>query len=341
MSAPAQPDAQAIRCDAQWHFHDLDPEQRTANLLQLSEADYRQLSFLDQRAEPFASAHAEVSLQDLEQALTEAESASASAHFIFHHGHCGSTLLSRALAATNKVLPIREPLTLRRLAGPVGPSNLLKLAVKAHSRSFHPGQVSVVKATSICNSLIQPILADNLNSRAIMIYVPLESFLAGMLGKQTPALDLQGHAAHRLAEWNRISGTPELIPEHLSEAQLAVLAWLTSMNLMLNAAEAFPASTLLLNFEDLLAKPEASLSEGASLIGLEAQLDTILAAWPDISTGYSKKPDEPYSAFNRRKTLQRGRMLRSDEIQQGLRWAKKLISATDSSSALPGLLQTH
>ncbi|HMB61153.1 MAG TPA: hypothetical protein VKN35_14670, partial [Xanthomonadales bacterium] len=98
MSAPTQPDAQAIRCDAQWHLHDLDPEQRTAKLLQLSEADYRQLSFLDQRAEPFASARAELSLQDLEQALAEAESASATAHFIFHHGHCGSTLLSRALA---------------------------------------------------------------------------------------------------------------------------------------------------------------------------------------------------------------------------------------------------
>ena len=36
--------------------------------------------------------------------------------FIFHIGHCGSTLLSRALDASLRTLPLREPLTLRRLA---------------------------------------------------------------------------------------------------------------------------------------------------------------------------------------------------------------------------------
>ncbi|MGH6631339.1 MAG: hypothetical protein ACREB3_16555, partial [Burkholderiales bacterium] len=91
--------------------------------------------------------------------------------FIFHLGHCGSTLLSRALSASPNVLPVREPLTLRRLAADAGSIHLLPLAIAAHARVFHPGQVAVIKATSTCNSLIEPLLAADENSRAILMMV--------------------------------------------------------------------------------------------------------------------------------------------------------------------------
>jgi hypothetical protein len=105
-----------------------------------------------------------------------------------------------------------------------------------------------------------------------------------------------------------------------------VLAWLTSMNLMLAASHELPNRTRLLNFEKLLIQPESSLEESARFFGLDHERQIILDAWPDISTGYSKQPDEPYSAFNRRRTLQRGRLLRGDEIRSALAWARELVS---------------
>ena len=136
MGDSIQADAESIRSSALWHFHDFNTELGTASLLQLTEAVYRQASFLDQRVEPLASARIDVRLSDLETTLAAPGSdegmVSPSANFIFHHGHCGSTLLSRALAATDRVLPLREPLTLRRLASNSNPEGLLQLAVAAH-----------------------------------------------------------------------------------------------------------------------------------------------------------------------------------------------------------------
>ena len=312
-----------------WHLYDFNHALQQATLLQLGESDYRAASFLDQRVEALAKQRRELPLHDLQDALgVEARPA----RCIFHLGHCGSTLLSRALAASPNVLPLREPLTLRRLASDPAARHLLPLVLAAHTRVFHPAQVAMIKASSVCNQLIEPVLRHHPDSRAILLYVPLETYLAGMLGKFTSPVDLSAQAKSKLADWQAIPGTAPLFVEDLDTTQLAVLAWLTSMYFLLAAIDSFPRQALLLDFEMLLADAEASLVHCASFmgLGLELQRETavILAAWPEISTSYSKQPDLPYSAFNRRKTLQRGRSTRGDDIERGLSWARSLVSAT-------------
>ncbi|HKX56835.1 MAG TPA: hypothetical protein VJN01_12050, partial [Xanthomonadales bacterium] len=251
-------------------------------------------------------------------------------------GHCGSTLLSRALAATKTVLPVREPLTLRQLSKLQGElpadewMHYLHLALAAHSRIFRPGQSSMIKATSTCNALIQPIMELLPDSRMLLLYLRLENFLAGMLGKQTPAQDLSGHAAARLQEWRAITGQALAMPHReLSESQLAVLSWLTGMARLLQAREQNGGQNsgqcLLLDFDEFLAAPETGLAQLTGFFRLEDSSREILQAWPEISLGYSKQPDLPYSAFNRSRTLARGRMQRGEEIRQGLDWAAGLI----------------
>ena len=173
-------------------------------------------------------------------------------------------------------------------------------------------------------------LADNAckHARAILMYVPLECFLAGMLGKQSPGLDLKGHAPSRLSDWNRIEKAPPLQLQQLGEPQLAVLAWLTCVNLMLAAVVDFPGRARMFNFEEWLDQPESGLQDCTQFFGIDSESQSVLSAWPDISTGYSKKPDEPYSAFNRRRTLQRGRHLRGEEIHNALAWARQLVEQT-------------
>lgn len=347
--------------DAAWHLYALEPAPQPTFLamplashwLHLSEAQFRTASFLDQRLLTPAGQQTEpqtctLPLAEL-QGLIDYQSNSQrppEAHLIFHIGHCGSTLISRALAASPAVLPLREPLSLRQLAV-VQPeqrdetwNKSLLMALAAHSRVFHPGQVSMIKATSTCNGLIQPMMQLAPQSKSLLLYLPLESYLAGMLGKQTPALDLQGHTTARLDEWRSLTGNPlqRAEGEEFTEAQLAILAWLTSMTRLLQAQAQHSDRCLLLDFENFLADPATSLEHLIEFFSLAESSAEILEAWPNISVGYSKQPDQPYSAFNRSKTLMRGRTQRAADIRAGLDWAKELIRQNPVFQACEGFL---
>jgi len=323
--------------NAAWHLYALEPETQSSQWLQLSEAQFRAASFLDQRLLMPIGGHAAATPYSLPlEKLSELAIAQAvpQAHFIFHIGHCGSTLISRALAATTEVLPIREPLSFRQLAARLPATaneewaRMLDLALAAHSRVFRPEQVSMIKATSTCNNLILPLMQRTPRSRSLLLFVPLETYLAGMLGKLSPAQDLRGHAATRLVDWRRMTGTSLQIAEitEFSEVQLAVISWLSCMARLLQALEHNADRCLLLDFEAFLAEPENILTELISFFGLTESQSQILEAWPDISIGYSKKPDEPYSAFNRSRTLARGRTQRDADIRAGMTWAEQLLN---------------
>jgi len=316
--------------DAGWHLYQFDFTAGKSEWLPLSEAQFRNASFLDQRLLTVAPSPFAVPLAAL-LSMT-AFSAAAQANFIFHIGHCGSTLLSRALAATTNVLPVREPLALRQLSQLQGelPENewmqYLQFALAAHGRPFHAGQTCMIKATSTCNSLIQPVAELLPRSRMLLLHVRLESFLAGMLGRQEPARDLQGHAATRLREWQTLTGQVLSQPAgNFSESQLAALSWLTSMARLLQASGTNDRQFLLLDFEDFLAAPETGLERLIEFFQLQDSSQEILQAWPEISLAYSKQPEQPYSAFNRTRSLARGRSQRGKDIQLGLDWVRELI----------------
>ncbi len=323
--------------NAMWHLYDFSTQDDAATLVQLEESSYRQAAFLDQRVLPLAHARELLALRALQDGLRDAPRSPPLAACIFHLGHCGSTLLSRALAASPRVLPLREPLTLRQLSAALqnGPASqpspawlgLLEMTLTAHARVFQPGQRAMLKATSTCNSLIAPVLHARPHCPAILMYVRLEDYLAGMLGKLQAPADLRGQLNHRLADWQQLAGAPVLSADALNEPQLAALAWLTGMQHLLGAHQQFGQRTRLLDFEQFLAQPEHYLAELARFTGLEQESTALLTAWPDIATSYSKKTDEPYSAFNRRKTLQRGRSLRADDIRSGLDWASQQTAA--------------
>lgn len=337
-----------IRGSALWHFHDYALPEKSFTLRRVSEPQYRDASFLDQRIESDSTPAFRYGLEHLEKLFPAPAVPRRPTMFIFHIGHCGSTLLSRALGASETTLPVREPLTLRHLAeelrsqqagGDPGAWNArLFTVLQGLSRSFRPGQVPVVKATSVCNNLLLPVLRENSQPRAVLMHVTLEAWLAGMLGKQQEPLDLRGHAAARLRDWTRLGGAPPIDPDERDPAKLAVLAWLTGMHFFTEAQSRLPERVLLLDFEDFLRRPAAGLAAVGDFFGLGEATETIIRAWPRVSSGYSKKPDHPYTAANREQILERGRKLRQAEIRSGLDWAEKLLAATPALQALRAFL---
>ena len=190
--------------------------------------------------------------------------------------------------------------------------------------------MSVVKATSTCNNLAPAILSAQSGARAIGMYVRLESYLAGMLGKLESPRDLRGHLATRHADWKRLQSDARLETLALSEAQCAVLAWLTGMHDLLQVTRQYSDRFLLLDFETLLESPAETLANCASFLGMSGETTRIQQAWEGVSSNYSKLTNHPYTPADRQRTLDRGRKLRAADIGAGQAWAEEIMAPVQS-----------
>ena len=345
---PIQPASQGEITDSPlWHFHDYDLGHGTFTLMRIEEQLYREASFLDSRIQEYECPSVRYELKHLAGMFPRLEPSRSALGFIFHIGHCGSTLLSRALAVSARTLPLREPLTLRNLSAdereldsPMAFMSrpdwewLLATVLDSFSRRFRPAQLNIVKATSTGNNLIRPILDANPGHRALLLHVSLESYLATMLGKDKQGGDLWGQARTRMRDLQGISADPGFSLHQLSAAQLAVLSWLTSMNFLLAARDRFGERVLMLDFEQLLAEPESHLRSAAAFFGLTEDSDAIAAGFAEVASGYSKRPSRRYTPALREELLRRTRTECGQEISEGMAWGESLMARIPGLAAL-------
>jgi hypothetical protein len=344
---PLQPASQEeISGTPLWHLFNYDLTEQTFSLMRIEEQTYREVSFLDHRMDASKCPMVRYEMRHMGQMFPRLGASRGPMGYIFHIGHCGSTLLSRALSVTEHVLPIREPLSLRALSAdhheldtPMSFltrqqwGDLLSTIVDSMSRRFRPGQMNVIKATSTSNDLIAPILQESGQPRALLLYLPLEGYLATMLGKPREASDLWGQARKRMRDWINIEGSQGFCLHELGEPQLATLSWLTSMNHMLAARDAFGERVMMLDFEDLIADPETTLTRVTSFFDISKQNDSIVEQFPGVSSGYSKRPDKHYTPETRNQILHLTRTEHADAIKTGVQWAQSRLTETPALTA--------
>src|SRR5438128_161048 len=149
-SAPAP---EEIARDATWLAQALDPSAGQVRLVAMDAESYRAASFLDDRL-----LQAPVDAQIVPWPLVEeamSDELRQDARWIFHIGHVGSTLVSRLLGEIDGVLGVREPRLLRDLA--LSPPDVracyIGVVPKLMSRTFAPGEIACVKATSFASEI--------------------------------------------------------------------------------------------------------------------------------------------------------------------------------------------
>lgn len=305
-------------------------------LLELTEADYRAASFLDQRAMTPDRKRHWAGWAELEAATP----ARADAAFIFHIGHVGSTLLARLLGEARDVLAIREPLLLRTLAeialirdrpeSPWPPQLFLprlRTAIAWLSRTFNGGQRALIKATSFADELAGDVL-DHGNRAVFLTVEParyIETILAGEASRQELAL-LSGARLVRLH--TRLGSTPWNLWQ-MPEAVRAAMGWACEMTALGEAAKRAPPDHVLwLDFEAFLADPEHRLLRTAEFIGIELTArDAAALVRGPIMQRYSKAPEHGYSPELRARLLNQTRQDRRAEIHGALDWLDR--AATD------------
>lgn len=297
----------------------------------LTREQYRAASFLDDRV--LAPG---VAGQWISRALVEAALAKGierrPLHFLFHIGHCGSTLLSRLLDDTERVLGLREPLPLRdvaerfdaQAATPAGGGSAnaaLDLLLRLWERGYPETDCVVVKATSSTARLHPQLMAARPESRAAYLGQAAESQLATLLAGSGG--DLAGFAQERRMRLQRLLEAPP--PAVRGPGELAAMSWLTEMLTRRTALTAHGERLLALDFDDFLKDPRAGLERVVRHFGLTVDSERLdlIARGPTLLR-YSKAPDYVYSAGRRAQILARSRIENALQFRAGLRWLERL-----------------
>jgi hypothetical protein len=292
-------------------------------LIRLDEAAYRNASFLDQRL--LGQGYA----QDLcEPAALEAAASRLRmrAHYIFHTGHVGSTLVSRLVGAQPGFFSLREPAVLRTLAlrgeGESGPR--LEAALALLSRTWHPGQRAVVKATSFVSELAAAILAADQDAAAIFMFVDAAAYLRGILAGPNSRAEIRQLGALRRQRLARRLGPGNFHPDPRSEGEWIAMSWLCEMTALGEAADRFGTRVLWVDFDRFLAEPRSQLAAILGALGSRPAPDEVekLVTGP-LMTRYSKAPEFAYDAALRRQVMRSADLEHADEIRNGIGWLQQ------------------
>lgn len=325
--------------------HQLDLIRRGVLFLAFEEAEYRNASFLDERALTPQTQGAWYTLEQVETALERSPGPPRPVHFIFHMGHTGSTLLSRLLDAAGGVLGLREPLPLRTLAETsewLGQSEalvsseefdrLIETFLHLWGRGFGSEVCTIIKATSFTTPVAGHLLAAAPSARAVCLTLKPEPYLATILAGANSAMDLRTFSPERMRRLVRMAG-PVKTPLHkLSHGELAAMTWLTerlSHDAILNAATT-GGRVREIDFEDFLASPAEKLSDVCDHFGLgqsDEQVQSILAG--PVMGQYSKAVEHSYTPDTRLQVLTQSREQNEAEIGRGLDWLGRMGVGSD------------
>ena len=331
------------------HFpHTLDAVRDRLLLIGLTEQDIAAASFMDQRILTPAIKGDWAPFADVVERTGHAPRDDA--HYIFHIGHVGSTLISRLLGSWPEVLALREPLLLRTLAdlwaragdvdSPWDPAALpprTEAVRRLLARTFRPDQRTVIKATSFVSEIAPHLVAPG--ARALFLYVSPQSYMRTILAGEGSRQDMVATLGARL---KRLARRLEPMPFRawsLGEGERVALAWVTEMLSLAAAEAALPAGSVLwLDFDDFLTQPAAALGRVTRHFGIaasEAEIARVVAG--PLMHSYSKAPEHKYDAALRRTLLAQAAAEHGAALAAGSAWLDRLTGQHAAVARLRGL----
>lgn len=326
-------------------LHSLDPVHEAAYLVRLTRRHYVEASFLDDRVLDETTPGLWARIDEI---AAHAAALPERCDFIFHVGHVGSTLVSRLLGAAPGVHSLREPTALPLLAqihaqlprpeslwSPERFEEVLSVCLRLWSRTYGPGQVPLVKATSWASELAPALLARASKPRALMMTAAPEGWLAGVLASQHGLGDVRTSATVAMARLHRRLGVEPWRLHAMSVGERAALVWTTEMLAMDAAARAYPDQVLWIDFDVFLAGAAEGLAQALTHLGQPADPAVVQAivASPLMSR-YAKNPAQAFNPTTRRHLQATSRANNAEEIGKGMAWLDAAASRFPSIARL-------
>jgi hypothetical protein len=262
---------------------------------------------------------------------------------IFHSAYCCSTLLARAFDIPGVSFGLKEPQILNdvvglqvRRADPRQIAAALDVALTLLARPLGIGEVNVIKPSNLLNPSLPLIAAMRPGIRSLLLYAPLDVFLASIARKE-----LEGRAWVRELMWKLIQlGQAErfgLSAEELfrqTDLQTAAVGWLAQHALFAEAAQANEGYRTL-DSETLLREPVECLEALSTLFELDFD-GRAVATGPAFHTHSKDRSD--YSADRRKQDQERGRSVHAREIDAVTVWSERLAQHAGIAMQLPAPL---
>lgn len=313
----------------------LDLERSRVLLVRLDARQRADAAFLDERALPAGVEGYWLPLQDW--LATAGDAPSARIDWIFHIGHCGSTLLARLLQAWPELQVLREPLPLRSLAaawpgGPAPVTPLLPRCIQAWSRPLPPASRSLVKATSSCNLLAGDALAQAPAAHAIWLDLALEPWLATLLKSQGSVDDVLVAAPARARLLAAGDAALEARLAALAPHRRCAMSWLAERGRRDALLAGDPARWLHVDFDALLTAPRDTLAAIAKHLQLDPDgVDAALASpwW----RRYAKAGQHAYGRDDRAADLRLARERFAPLLDDARRWLDDFLAVHPQTGA--------
>lgn len=306
-------------------------------LIHLDEGAYRAASFLDQRLAGRGLVEAQCSAEVVRGAARELKPR---AHYLFHMGHVGSTLVSRLVGEHESLFCLREPALLRAFAGtPAGqPSSFglhLQGALALLSRTWRPQQRALIKATSFLSELAVEVLSGPDEPLALLLFTDPLSYLRGILAGPNSRIESRTLAPSRWRRLQRRLGEGPGRIDPGSEGEQVAMSWLCEMAALHEAAQHHGSRVLWVHFDAFLLEPHAGLDAILRALGTPASPGEIekLVAGP-LMGQYSKAPEHAYDAALRREVLHSADREHPLEIRRGIDWLGRLAQRHPLVAAL-------
>lgn len=304
-------------------IHDFDVAGDRALIIRLTAELRRKASFLDDRILGPGVEGGWAAWGEIEPAAMRAPASKA--RFIFHIGHCGSTLVSRLIEEASGVRSLREPAGLRTLAATLCDvdeglalwsktefDRRLALCLNVASA----GVPTVIKATSWCGDLV-----NRTSGAATFCYSKPDPYIATMLGGANNPIDLKLNAPIRLRRLRRLCAAPVGELSALSLGEIAAMSWGCETAAMAATMAREPSRIETVDFDAFLTRPEQALAALLAHFSIAAPPEPIRAALAGpLMRTYSKDASFDYSPADRRTLLAEYAAAHKEEIARGRQW---------------------
>jgi len=327
------PSAEDIARDPEWLPHTYDLSGGNLTFVNVPPDARSQLMFLSD--EHYAGNFRKVALPADTIAAQLGAAHRAPIHFLFHTSYCCSTLLARALDIPGVSEALREPDILINLGNRIIRSDdrsnrqRLELVLRLLERPAAPGEVVIVKPSNFANRLADPILAQRPETRAVLLYSDLGTYLRSLLRRGMFGRIFGRKLFSQMSGWSPLEfgySASQLFEQ--TDLQIAALGWLMQIHHFDAIARAFgPKRVMLLDSASLLADPEGSLSRVAALFGLNLDEERIsgIVAGPAFSK-HSKFAERDYGAQARERDHEAVIDAHSEELGMVVTWLEAVAT---------------
>lgn len=324
-------DFETILQDPAWLPHRYDEAQDSFRFVLVPRASHRAATFLTDQHLAGVDNFTAIPRAMIDPARLPA----APVHFVFHSAYCCSTLIARMFDAEGLAMGLKEPVLLndmvgwrRRGAEPSALAKVLDLSLSLLSRPFSPGEAVIVKPSSIVNSLAPAILGLRPRARAVLLYAPIEEFLAsiavkGLWGRQWARKALIGQINDDVVS-HRFSAE-ELL--ELTDLQIAGLGWLSHRAIFAGLERRFGKERMTIcDSPTLLRDPSATVRSFFAHMGMRLGDDQVRAIAASEAFTTNSKDRLRYSGKARDRTLAKTRRSHADEIAMVAAWVRHMAT---------------